>query len=104
NVIGDVTVITAVASLPPKRARSSALPSPTAVTVPACETVATCSESVDHTTAADGTTTALPVRTGAVPTTDRGSPGGVTRSMEVGDSSIVYVPDGTSVLPLHARI
>jgi hypothetical protein len=104
NVIGAVTVIMAFASLPPKRARSNAFPSPTAITVPVCATVATLSESVPHTTAAGDTTSPLLVRTVAVTTTDRGSPGGRTRFMEAGDSSIVYVAgDATSVLPLHAR-
>lgn len=102
NVIGMVTMIAAFASLPPKRARNIVLPSPTAVTVPVCETVATPSESVDHTTAAGDTTSPPLVRTIAVTMADRGSPGGAIRLTEAGDSSIVYVAgEGTSVLPLH---
>ena len=90
NVLGTgaLTVISAVASVPPKRARSRVLPTLTAITVmavPFCETVATFGESVVQTTGADTTSLVL-VRTVAVTGTDRGSPGGAVRFMEAGDS------------------
>ena len=113
-------MISAVASLPPKRARSKVLPIPTAVTVitmPFCETVATPGESVVQTTGADTTSPVL-VRIVAVTSSDRGSPGGAARFMEAGESLIEYVVvggggggdglvggwDWTSVLLLHAAV
>jgi len=89
KLLGEDTVIAAVASLPPRRACSNVFPSPTAVTVPVCETVATSGKSVDHTIAAGDTTSPSLVRTVAVTTADCGSPGGVSRAMEMGESSIV---------------